>query len=129
MKFRHTAPDWPSMIEDLERKGHTRATICAAMGFGNSDSIITHYKRGVQPLYHRGEPLAAFWCREMGKQAADIPRIAVRRPYRVPSAARAKQSTVADATASLQAFIASVQPPAKKRRGRPPKIQPQKEPA
>lgn len=115
------------MISDLEGKGHNSSTICQAMGFGTSESIIRHYKRGVQPMYHRGEPLIAFWCQEMVKQLSEVPRIPVRKPYRVPSSVRAKQSKIEAAAASLQAFISTINhasalatdPP--KRRGRPPK--------
>lgn len=117
------------MISDLEGKGHNSSTICKAMGFGTSESIIRHYKRGVQPMYHRGEPLIAFWCQEMVKQLSEVPRIPVRKPYRVPSSVRAKQSKIEAAAASLQAFISSI-PAAnangsqvKRRPGRPKKQQ------
>jgi hypothetical protein len=130
VKLRHTAPDWPGMIADLEAKGHTSVTICAAMGFGTNDSIIRHYKRGCQPMYHRGEPLVAFWCQEMGKQLADVPRVHVRKPYRVPSSVLSQQrreqkaeQAKAEAALALQNMLASLPPAAPaKRRGRPPKI-------
>lgn len=126
MKLKHEAPDWPSMIADLEAMGHTCAVICAAMGFGTNDSIIRHYKRGSQPMYHRGEPLIAFWCQEMGKQIADVPRSPVRKPYRVPNSVKAqvrlaelaREKARDEAAAALQALMSS---PAKKR-GRPPKV-------
>jgi hypothetical protein len=79
------------LIEDLEATGRTLSEISALLGFASSFRVLLHYKRGVQPLYHRGEPLIDLWCQVLEKQRTEVPKIPVRVPYRVPYSVRQRQ--------------------------------------
>lgn len=76
-----TAPDWPEMIAALLTRGLPQMTILRAMGY-ESNRVLDHLMRGVQPLYHRGARLVTLYCQTIGTTEDKIPMQPVIRGHR-----------------------------------------------
>lgn len=79
--IRHaTSFDWAAMIEELILDGMTRSEINGGM---LTDKMLSHYRRGVQPLHWRGERIITIWCARLGRERGQAPTRDVDRGTRV----------------------------------------------
>ena len=80
MKRHATSFDWAAMIEELILVGMTRSEINGGM---LTDKMLSHYRRGVQPLHWRGERIITIWCERTGRGRDEAPTREVERGTRV----------------------------------------------
>lgn len=73
--MRLLAPDWFRIITDLIYAGVTMQEVARRLDLITSESLIRHYRAGVQPTYVRGEQLIRLWAETMKREASEAPRI------------------------------------------------------
>lgn len=80
MRKTDQAPDWPKLIDDLMQMDMPLRRIAEAMGLSMvSESMLRHYRNGVQPLWWRGDGLIKLWCEVTRKTRDQIPQVTVTR--------------------------------------------------
>jgi hypothetical protein len=111
--MKQTAPDWPTVIEQIVATGMTELEISKQPGVALSLKAVRYLATGVQPLFHRGDALVRIWCDRTGNPREAIPLAPVLRGHRMARATVDLSPKMANAQLLMEAIKPPVQRVAK----------------